>query len=83
MLLDEFLKEHGEVEEQDRKAQEQEARLANQEATIAQLKSTAAKQQEEIGALRATLKEQAAQIQKVFNRLEANKTPTQLIVSSQ
>ena len=46
ILLNEFLKEHREVKEQDYKGPEQEARLTKQEATIAQ-------QQIEIKALTA------------------------------
>jgi uncharacterized coiled-coil protein SlyX len=63
MLLNEFLKEHRKVEEQGRKEQEQ-------EATIAQLNSTVAQQQKEIKPLTEGLKEQAAQIRKVNERLE-------------
>ena len=58
MLLNEFLKEHRKVQQQ--------------EATITQIKSNAerqeaiiAEQQQEIKALTASLKEQASQIQKV------------------
>ena len=51
MLLNEFLKEHRKVEQQDRKIQEQ-------EATIAELKSG-------MKTLAATVNEQAAQIEKV------------------
>ena len=58
MLLNEFLKEHRKVQQQ--------------EATITQIKSNAerqeaiiAEQQQEIKALTASLKEQALQIQKV------------------
>ena len=55
MMLNEFLKEHKKIEEQ--------------QATIAQLKkdllATSAQQQEEIKALTATLKEQAKQIERV------------------
>jgi hypothetical protein len=36
MLLNEFLKEHRKVEEQERKARQQDTRLAKQDATIAQ-----------------------------------------------
>src|SRR5215216_2881443 len=39
MLLNEFLKEHKKVEEQNRKLQNQDARIEQQEITIAQLKS--------------------------------------------
>jgi hypothetical protein len=63
MLLNEFLKEHRKVEEQ--------------EATISQLKkefqTAVAQQQKEIQALTAQLKERAAQIQKVSAQLEINK----------
>jgi hypothetical protein len=76
MLLNEFLKEHRRVEEQ--------------QATITQLKSTvaqqqkgsqsiAAQQQKEIQALTATLKEQASQIQKVSARVEAHGRAPQVV----
>ena len=38
MLLNEFLKEHVKVEQQERKIQEQECKVQEQEATITQLK---------------------------------------------
>ena len=50
MLLNEFLKAHRKVEEQDCKAREQDARLENQEAAIA-------KQQQQIEKLTASLQE--------------------------
>ena len=75
MLLNEFLKEHRKVQEQ--------------EATIAELKSIAAKQeminaqqQREIEALAATLREQASQIQKVSAQLELEKAPAQTVVNN-
>src|SRR5207302_7906809 len=55
MLLNEFLKEHHKVEEQDRKLEEQ-------EATIAELKKG-------MDILTASLKEQEVQIQKMSNQL--------------
>ena len=55
MLLNEFLKEHHKVEEQDRKLEEQ-------EATIAELKKG-------MDILTASLKEQEAQIQKMSDQL--------------
>jgi len=55
MLLNEFLKE-------DRKVEEQSGKQQKLEATVAQ-------QQKEIAALTAALKTQAAQIQKVSDRL--------------
>jgi hypothetical protein len=68
MLLNEFLKEHKMV-------QEQGATIAQQrkdfEAAIAQ-------QQKEIIALTATVKQQAAQIQKVRTEVEITKSTTQV-----
>ena len=59
MLLNEFLKEHGKVAEQDR-------RIREQEATITQLKAevqaTRARQQEQIDALAAGLQKVSAQL---------------------
>jgi hypothetical protein len=76
MLLNEFLKQH-------RIVQELKSTVAKQEATIAQQKkdsqSTAAQQQKEIQALTASLKEQAAQIQKVSARLEVSKPAPQTV----
>jgi septal ring factor EnvC (AmiA/AmiB activator) len=68
MLLNEFLKEH-------RKVQEQEATITQLKSAIAQqrneLEATTAQQQQEIQALTATVKEQAAQIQQVSTQLAA------------
>jgi hypothetical protein len=79
MLLNEFLKEHKTLLEEQRKVQEQ-------ESTIAELKSDAAKQEATIGQLKngmdaliAQLKEQAAQIQKVSAQIEASKAASQLV----
>ncbi len=62
MLLNEFLKEHCKVEEQ--------------EKTIAELKSG-------MTALAATVKEQAAQIQKVSAQFELGKPAPQTVLNSQ
>ncbi len=65
MMLNEFLKEHKKVEEQ--------------QASIADLKSTVALQQKEMQVLTAQLKEQAAQIQKVSAQLETSKPAPQVV----
>ncbi len=57
MLLNEFLKEHKKVEEQ--------------QASIVELKSTVGQQRKAMDLLAAQLKEQAAQIQKVSAQFEA------------
>jgi hypothetical protein len=66
MLLNEFLKEHRKVEEQARTSQKQEATIAQQKKDF---ERAIAQQQKKIEALTATLKAQAAQIQKVSDQL--------------
>src|SRR5207237_2800547 len=75
MLLNEFLKEHRKVDEQNRKTQEQ-------EATIAELKSTVAQQQKGMEVLTAQLQEQAAQIQKVNAQLEVKQPASQVVLNN-
>jgi trimeric autotransporter adhesin len=67
LLLNEFLKEHKKVEEQ--------------QASIADLKSTVALQQKEMQVVTAQLKEQAAQIQKVSAQLEASKPAPKVVAN--
>jgi trimeric autotransporter adhesin len=67
LLLNEFLKEHKKVEEQ--------------QASIADLKSTVALQRKEMQVLTAQLKEQAAQIQKVSAQLEASKPAPKVVAN--
>jgi uncharacterized coiled-coil protein SlyX len=64
MMLNEFLKEHKKVEEQ--------------QATIAELKSTVVQQQKGLDAFTAQLKEQAAQLQKVSNQIEVSRLAPQV-----
>ena len=64
MLLNEFLKEHRKVEEQNGKIQQQ-------EATITELRSMVAQQQKGLQAVTARLEQQASQIQKVSAQLAA------------
>ncbi len=75
MLLNEFLKEHRKVGEQDRKIQEQ-------EATIAQLKLTVAQQQKGMEVVTRRLEEQAAQIQRVSAQVKLSKPASQTVVNS-
>jgi hypothetical protein len=80
MLLNEFLKEH-------RTVQEQETTIAQLKSTVAQQQKesqeTAAQQQKEIQALTASLTEQASQIQKVRAELELQNSPAQTVVNNQ
>jgi uncharacterized coiled-coil protein SlyX len=72
MLLNEFLKEHKKVEEQQTNITQLNSKMANQAAIIAQ-------QQKGMEALPAQLKEQAAQIQKVSAQLEVSKRAPQVV----
>src|SRR6266496_3915408 len=87
MLLNEFLKEHGKVEEQGRKLRELEVTIAEQrksfQASITNLEATVAHQRKEMEALTTSLKEQAAQIQKVSDQLEVSKAAPQMVVNNQ
>jgi trimeric autotransporter adhesin len=91
MLLNEFLKEHKKVEEQQATIADLKSTVAQQhrdfEAAMAQQRkeseATAAQQQKEIQALTASLTEQAAQIQKVSAQLEVNKTAPQIVLNNQ
>jgi uncharacterized coiled-coil protein SlyX len=69
MFLNEFLKEHRVVQEQ--------------EATIAELNHNFAQQQKQIETLTATVKEQVLQIQKVGAELEMNKSARQVAAKDQ
>ena len=72
MLLNEFLKEHRQVQEQQATIGQLKSHDAKQEATIAQ-------QQQEIKALAASLKEQALQIQRVSAQLAMRKPVPQFV----
>jgi Chaperone of endosialidase len=68
MLLNEFLKEHTKVEQQ--------------QVTIGELKPTADRQQKEMEVVKAQLKEQTAQIQKVGAQLEARKFTKRVVLNN-
>jgi uncharacterized coiled-coil protein SlyX len=72
MLLNEFLKEH-------RKVQEQEATISQLKSTVAKQDATIAQQQKGMEAVTARLNEQAAQIQKVSAQLESSKPAPQVV----
>ena len=72
MLLNEFLKEHRKVEEQEKTIAQVKSNAAKQEATITELKSG-------MQALTARVNEQASQIQKVSAQVEASKPARQMV----
>jgi Chaperone of endosialidase len=93
MLLNEFLKEHRDVEEHRATITQLKSDAAKQEATITQLKSTvteqkkdflarAAQQEKEIRSVTANLKAQAAQIQKVSAQLEESRRASQTVLNN-
>ena len=71
MLLNEFLKEHRKVEEQDNKLQKQGATIAQQQK---EFQAKFAQQQEQIEALTAT-------VQKVSDQVAVNKPAPQLVTN--
>ena len=83
MLLNEFLKEHRKVERQDQKIQEQEAVIAKLKTAATTQEAVNAEQQKRMEALTASLKEQAAQIQKVSAQVELNKSTPQTVLNNQ
>ena len=76
MLLNEFLKEH-------RKVEEQQATITQVKATVAKQAAIAVQQQAEIKALTTSLKEQASQIQKVSAQVEISKPASQMVLNNQ
>jgi uncharacterized coiled-coil protein SlyX len=76
MLLNEFLKEHKKVEEQQTRIGELGSRVATQERVIAQ-------QQEGLQLLTEQLKDQAAQIQRVTAQMQLNSSRRRVVVSDQ
>jgi hypothetical protein len=76
MLLNEFLKEHKKVEEQ-------QSKIDNQQASMAELKATVAQQAKGMEVLTAQLREQGAQIQKVSAQVEMNKPAAKVVNNNQ
>jgi hypothetical protein len=76
MLLNEFLKEHETLLEQQRKVQEQDRKIQEQATTIAELKK-------ELETVVAHIKEQDVRIQRVSDQVEKNSPAAPTIVRSQ
>jgi len=87
MLLNEFLKEHKKVEEQQESIAQLKSTVARQEATIAQqekdFRSAIAQQQKGMQVLTAQLKEQAAEIQKVRAQVEMTRPAPKTALNNQ
>jgi predicted RNase H-like nuclease (RuvC/YqgF family) len=76
MLLNEFLKEHRKVEEQERKLSEQDGKVEKQDRKVQE-------QEKEIEALKAQLEEQRAFIQRVSDKVEMNRPAPQMALNDQ
>jgi uncharacterized coiled-coil protein SlyX len=76
MLLNEFLKEH-------RKVEQQEAMITQVKSTVTKQEAAIAQQQKEIKLLTTSLKEQASQIEKVSARFQVSKPAPKLVVNDQ
>ena len=83
MLLNEFLKEHRKVEQQQATITEVKATVAKEEATIAQVTSTAAKQEATIAKQQKEIEALTTGLKKVSDEIEVSKVAPQLVVSNQ
>jgi endosialidase-like protein len=87
MLLNEFLKEHRTVQNQQRKLSEQDRKVQEQETALTQLKSTVAQQQKDFQAAAAHQQEQiealTAGLQKVCAQVEMSRSAPQTVANNQ
>jgi uncharacterized coiled-coil protein SlyX len=83
MLLNEFLKEHKRIEEQQATIAQVKSTDAMQEAIIMQLKSTDAKQEAIIVQQQKQIEALTEGLQKVSAQLEANKSAPQVVLNNQ
>jgi len=83
MLLNEFLKEHRKVEQQDRKIEELEAAVAQQDCRIHEQEATITQLEKGMKTVVARLEEQAAQIQKVSDKVELSRPAPQTVLNNQ
>jgi uncharacterized coiled-coil protein SlyX len=82
MLLNEFLREHRKIGEQQTTIGELKSSCAKNEATIVELKSALARQEIEMKRFAAHLKEQDSKIEQVSAQLEMNDPAPQIVVNS-
>jgi len=87
MLLNEFLKEHKKVEEQQATITELKSTVTKQESAIAQqrksFEATISELKKEMETVAARFKEQDAKIQKVSNQIELSKPAPQTVLNDQ
>jgi uncharacterized coiled-coil protein SlyX len=83
MLLNEFLKAHCKIEQQERKLSEQDRKEQEQEATITQLKSSAAKQEATVAQQQEQIEALTAGLQKVSAQVEMSRRGQQMALNNQ
>jgi predicted ribosome quality control (RQC) complex YloA/Tae2 family protein len=83
MLLNEFLKEHKKVEEQNGKLERQARKIEEQETTITQLKSAMAQQQTAMETVVARLQEYDSKIQRVSDQIQMSSAERRTVASKQ
>jgi uncharacterized coiled-coil protein SlyX len=83
MLLNEFLKEHRKVQEQQATIAQLKSAYATQEAIITQLKSTDATQEATIALQQKQIEALTAGLQKVSAQVEMSRPATQMVVNNQ
>ncbi|MGC2626883.1 MAG: hypothetical protein WA269_08600, partial [Candidatus Udaeobacter sp.] len=81
MLLNEFLKDHKRVGEQNCKLENQESRIQEQQATIAELRRVVAEQEKGMQALAAHVREQDSTIQRVSAQIETRRARPQVALN--
>jgi Chaperone of endosialidase len=82
MLLNEFLKAHKKLEDQQETIAQLKTDATKQEASRVELKSTVAEQQKVMEILTAQLKEQAEQIHRVSAQLDVNKPALRTVLNN-
>ena len=83
MLLNEFLKEHHKVEEQDHKVEDQGRKEQEDQATISQLKSAVAKQEAALAQQQKQIETLTTGLRKVSDQLEVSTAAPQLVAHNQ
>ena len=83
MLLNEFLKEHRKMEEQEATISQLKSSSVKQEATITQLKSTVSKQETTTAEQQKRIEGLTAVVQKVSDQFELSKAAPQIVENNQ
>ena len=83
MLLNEFLKEHRKLEQQDHKIQKQEATITQLKTTVTEQEARATKQEAAIAAQQKQIEALTAGLQKVSAQIEMSQPATRIVAKNQ